>query len=246
MFRLRFILFLPALLLRPGISAEAPPPVRVDAGYTSAHVFRGVERARDSMHAGIELNHEHFRAQLWGNQPFRRGDAGELSLGATTAWQPADGLGLEFSLNHTWFGHVPGGGLTRAFEAGLSATLPPVRGFAPTLALCHDFRLQADTAQLSLARSVALTRLGAFLELNFHAGLVKGRDWRPDAAGPRRRDGYGYWGADAQLPYRFGAHSTLVTGLHYADSIGRSPVNGPFGRSSAAKLWVTLGLSLDY
>jgi hypothetical protein len=48
------------------------------------------------------------------------------------------------------------------------------------------------------------------------------------------------------LPYRIGQHSTLVAGLHYADTSGRSPTNGPFSLSSGQNFWVTLGVSLDF
>jgi hypothetical protein len=101
--------------------------------------------------------------------------------------------------------------------------------------------------QVSLARSVALTGLGAFLDLNLFAGWATGEDWRPDAPGARRRDGYSYWGAETYLPYRIpGSRYTLVTGLHYADTTGRSPINGPFSLSGGQNFWVTLGVSLDF
>ena len=133
-----------------------------------------------------------------------------------------------------------------SFEAGLNATWAPIDGFTPSLACYHDCRLRADTGQASLAHSFALTGFGAFLDLNFFAGWTTGGDWRPDAPGPRRHDSYSYWGAEAHLPYRIGPHSTVIAGLHYADTSGRSPTNGPFSLSSGRNLWITLGVSLDF
>ncbi len=230
---------------RAGAQEEAPL-LRVDLAYASSYVFRGVERARDSVQTAVEFNRDNFRGGLWANQPFSRGDPREVNLNAAYAWRPAESLTLEASVAHAWFDNVPGGGVKRSLEAGLSATLAPAGGFTPSLVYYHDFRLHVDTVQASLARSIALTKLGAFLELNFFTGWVSGDNWRPDAPGPRRQDSYGYWGGEAHVPYRVGPHSTVVTGLHYADSFGRSITNGPFGRAARGKLWVTLGVNLDF
>ena len=225
---------------------EEAPLLRMDLAYASSYVFRGVERAGDSAQAAVEFNRANFRGGLWINQPFTHGDTREVNLNAAYAWRPADTFTLEASVAHAWFDDVPGGGVKRSLETGLSATLAPAGGFTPGLAYYHDFHLRADTVQASLARSIALTKLGAFLELNFFAGWVRGDDWRPDGPGPRRADGYGYWGGEAHVPYRVGPHSTVVAGLHYADSFGRSVTNGPFSRTGHGKLGVTLGVNLDF
>jgi hypothetical protein len=236
------------LMWTPGwAQVEEVPPLQMDLAYVSSYVFRGIKRAGDSAQATVEFNRDGVRGGLWVNQPFDRGDTHEVDLNAAYAWRPADALTLEASLTQAWFHDVPGGDVERSFEAGLSAMLLPVQGFTPKLAYYHDFRLRADTTQASLARSIALTRLGAFLELNFFAGWASGDDWRPDAPGPRRTDSYGYWGGDVQLPYhRVGSHSTVIVGVHYADSFGRSLTNGAFGHDSRGNLWASLGVKLDF
>ncbi len=246
-FPLKFsVVGLGLLVWAQGWAQEESPPLRVDVAYASRHVFRGVERAGDSAQAAVEFSRDSFRGGLWVNQPFAGDDPREVNLNAAYAWQPADGFTLEASVAHTWFDEVPGGGVDRSLEAGLTATLTPVGGFTPSFGYYHDFRLRSDTVQTSVARSIALTKLGAFLEVNVFAGWVSGDDWRPDAPGPRRHDSYGYWGGEVHLPYRVGAHTTVVAGLHYADSFGRSATNGPFGRASRGNLWVTLGVTLDF
>jgi len=225
---------------------EEASPLRVDVAYASSHVFRGVERAGDSAQAAVEFNRDRLRGGIWVNQPFDRGDTREVNLNATYAWQATDGFTLEASVAHAWFDEVPGGGVDSSFEVGLTATLASASGFTPSFAYYHDLRLRADTMQASVARSIALTKLGAFLEVNVFAGWVSGNDWRPDAPGPRRHDSYGYWGGAVHLPYRVGAHTTVVAGLHYADSFGRSATNGPFGRASSGNLWVTFGVTFDF
>lgn len=225
---------------------DEPPAVAADLGYASRFVFRGVARAGASAQAAVEFNRDDYSGGVWTNQPFDRGDTRELDLHGARTWKPATDLTLQAAVAQRWFSRVPGGGVTHSFEAGLTATLAPINGFTPRLACFHDFRFRADTAQVSLARSIALPKWGAFLELNFYAGNVAGDDWRPDAPGPRRHDSYRYWGGEARLPYRIGAHSTVTVGLHYADAFGRSAPNGAFGLSGPRNLWVTLGVNLDF
>ncbi|MBI2815088.1 MAG: hypothetical protein HYX71_12485 [Opitutae bacterium] len=220
--------------------------MQVDVGFVSRHVFRGVERAGASAQAAVAIKRDNFHGGVWANLPFNKGETRELKLHAACTWQPMEALKLEASVAQRWFSDVPGGGVGRSLEAGLAATLPPVNGFTPGLAYYHDFTFRADTTQVSLARSIALVKWGAFLELNFHAGWAAGDDWRPDAPGPRLRDSYGYWGGEARLPYRIGAHATVTVGLHYADAFGRSDANGPFGLSARQNLWFTLGVNLDF
>jgi hypothetical protein len=242
-----FVLLLAGL---PGVGAlaqgEEPAPLRLDLGYASSYVFRGVERAGDSAQAAVEFNRGGFRGGVWSNLPFNDDGAREVNLNAGYGWQVADGLTLEATAVSAWFSDVPGGGVDRSLEAGVTATLAPAAGFTPSLAYHHDFHLLADTVQASFARSIALTKLGAFLELNFFAGWADGGDWRPDSAGPPQRDGYGYWGGEVRLPYRIGAYSMVVAGLHYAENFNRSATNGAFGSPDRGNLWVTFGVNIDF
>jgi hypothetical protein len=239
------IAILLALPLGAG-AADEPPAVLVDFSYASRSIFRGVERAGASAQAAVEFNREQFSGGVWASRPFARDGTGEVNLHAAYTWQPVAQATLAASLSQVWLDHVAGDEVKQSCEAGLTATLAAVHGFTPSLAYYHDFRLRSDTAQVGLAHSLALTQLGAFLELEAFAGWAEGTNWRPDAPGARRRDGYGYWGGAARLPYRVGLHSTVTAGLHYADSFGRSTINGPFGRVSAGNLWFTLAVNLDF
>jgi hypothetical protein len=241
------VCFLTALLTGPFlVGAEEMPPVRADLGYASQYVFRGIGRTGASAQAALELAGNDFRGGLWTNLPFSAGQERELNLNAAYAWQALAGLRLEVAAAQYWYGNVPAGGTRRSIEAGFTATLAPLGGITPSLEYAHDFRLRSETVQVVLAHSLALTGLGAYLDLGCFAGWATGDDWRPDAPGPRRPGSYGYWGAEAHLPYRLGRHSTLITGLHYTDSFRRSLTNGPSGLAGADNLWVTLGVSLDF
>ena len=90
---------------------EEVPLLRVDLGYASSYVFRGVVRAGDSVQTAVEFNRDNFRGGLWVNQPFQNGDTREVNLNAAYAWRPADAFTLEASVAHAWFDEVPGGGV---------------------------------------------------------------------------------------------------------------------------------------
>ncbi|HVT74397.1 MAG TPA: hypothetical protein VHD61_14780 [Lacunisphaera sp.] len=233
--------------LLPGPAMRADEPVfRSDFALVSRQVFRGVERAGPSAQVDVGFAGGGWQGDAWTTQPVDRGQARETNVNAGYAWNPAADVALEMSTAYSWFTRVPGGGVSHSLEAGLTATLANVRGFVPSLACWHDFTFDADTLQVSCAHSIPLTKLGAFLECNAFAGATAGDDWRPDAPGPRRRDGYGYWGAEVRLPYRIGAHTTITAGLHYSGTSGRSLANGVFGLSAASNFWATLGVNLDF
>jgi hypothetical protein len=243
----------PSVLLLMGLVAtlacaqsDEAPPVQANFAYSTRSVFRGVERAGNSFQAGIELTRDNLHGAIRISQPFGGDSASEATLQAGYRWVASDRLTLEASFAHTWFSDVPGDEVKRSLEAGLAATFAPVAGFTPGLRYFHDFRFLADTGEISLRRSVALTKLGAFLEFNLFGGWASGHNWRPDAAGPRRADDYGYWGGEVSLPYRIGGQATLVAGLHYTEASGRSPINGPFGSSRQPGTWATLGVNLDF
>ena len=240
-------LFLAALLVSPFFArAEETPPVRTEIDYASRYVVRGLERAGASTQATFEFSRDNLRGGLWANLPFAGGVGREASLTAAYVWPTREGLTVETSARTNWLDRKAVTGTGSSLEAGLTATLAPVDGFTPGLSYYHDFRFRSDTVHASVSRSIALTGFGAFLDLNFFGGLATGSDWRPDAPGSGRHDAYSYWGAEVHLPYRVGPHSTVIGGLHYADSTGRSPTNGPFSLSDGQKFWVTLGVSLDF
>ena len=243
-----FLGFMVAVLLAGPVvvRADEPPAVQVDFVSATRYVFRGVERAGSSAQAAVEFNRDSFHGGVGATLPFNRGETREVNLHAVYTWRPSADFSLEASVVKHWFSDVPGGGGRHSFETGLAATLAPISGFTPGVAYYHDFRFHSDTVQGSLARSIALVKWGAFLDLNLFAGWATGDNWRPDAPGPRSHDSYGYWGGEARLPYRLGAHSIITAGLHYAEAFGRSPTSGPFGLKSRRNLWVTLGVNLDF
>ena len=237
------------LALTPRLRAGDDAQVQADFGLASRYVFRGVERAQASAQAGLGVSRDNFSGSLWSNQSLKSGEGREMNLGAAYSSHFTEQLQIEAKVIQYWSGGGPAGQTKHSFEGGLTASLAPINGFTPSVAYFHDFRLRADTTQGGLTYSIPLTGLGTFVDLNFFAGCAAGDDWRPDTPGPRRKDSYGYWGAEANLPYNISylvPHSTLVAGFHYASTTGRSAMNGPFGLFSGQNLWVTLGVNLDF
>lgn len=217
-----------------------------EVGYVSRRVFRGVERTGNSAQAAFELKRSGFRGGLRLNEPFAGGEPGEADLGAGYAFKPTDRLTLEATATQFLFSHVPAGATKRSAEAGLVATWMLREGFAPSLAYYHDFRQRADIAEAALGYEVPLTKLGTYLELRLYAGWSRADDVRPDAAGPRIRDSYRYWGVETRLPYRVGEHTTLAVSAQVAGSENQTPIWSSIGRGSGTRGWVGLAVSFDF
>lgn len=222
------------------------PKVTADFGYASRYVFRGVERAGSSAQASIEYAERGFRGSVWTNQPFRSGDNGEIDLTAAYGRQVGEKLNVEFAFTAYNFTSVPVGATEHSVEAALTATFAPAGGFTPSVSLQHDFRLESDSVQASLAYSVALTQLGTFLELSAFVGWSDASNARPDAAGPRMSDGYGYFGGEAHIPYRIGAHTTVIAGVHATTTVNQGLAFAAPSRFARSNLWLTLGVSFDF
>ncbi len=229
-----------------GLWANELPEWQVDAHYASRVVFRGIEQAGPSAQGEVKFTRENFSVGWQASQPLKRRETRLANLHLAYDWQSASGFNLEISMVNRWFSGVPSDEVHRALEIGLAAIFSPIEGFTPSVMYSHDASLCADTAQVGVARSIALTQLGTFIELAVVAGLVSGDNWRPGALGTQRHDNYGYWGGSAQVPYRIGLHTTVAVGVHYADTTGRSALNGPFGRANQHNLWITCGVNLDF
>lgn len=247
--RTSLVVFVFALLAgaaRVAAQDSGEPKVTADFGYASRYVFRGVERAGSSAQAAVEYAAKGFRGSVWANQPLRSRQGSEIDLTAAYGRQVSEKLNVELALTAYNFTSEPAGATEHSVEAALTATFAPVNGVTPSVSLQHDFRLEADTAQASLAYSVALTRLGTFLELSAFAGWSDARNATPDAASSRASDGYGYFGGEAHIPYRVGAHTTVIAGLHATTTVGQGRALASPGRFARSNLWLTLGVSVDF
>ena len=239
-----FVLLVGAARLLAQDSGESK--VTADFGYASRYVFRGVERAGSSAQASVEYAAHGFRGSVWTNQPLRSEQDGEIDLTTAYAHQVSEKLNIELALTAYYPTSAGAGATERSIEAGITATWTPISGFTPSVSLQHDFQLESNSAQAALACSVALTKLGAFLELSAFAGWSDARNARPDEGGPRVGDGYGYFGGEAHIPYRMGAHTTVIAGIHATTTVGQGRTLAVPGRFARSNLWLTLGVSVDF
>jgi hypothetical protein len=228
------------------VCADEEPTWRFDGQYSSREVVHGVRRAGAAWETAAELTGGAWRGNFASAVPFDAGEERRATLGAAYRWTAGEDFQVETSVQHRWAARGLAAEAKHTWLAGLAATGPSRYGFTPMLSYARDLRRQADVVEAGLARSFPLTRLGAFFDTRVFAGWASGAHWQPDVPGPQRQDSYRYWGAEAQVPYRVGAHTTLKMGLHYTAEAGRSAVNGPGGLAKGGNFWATLGVSFDF
>lgn len=217
-------------------------------GLSSLRVVRGVKQSGAAGQGSFEVVRDSWRIGAAIAQPFDRDEAGEGSVNAGYMWQANRKLKFEAILTPRWFSNVPSGATKRSLETGLAASWILTNEFTLELAASHDWRLKAETLQATLNYSMPLKRLGAYLEWSATMGTAFARDLRPDAVGSPApvRDGYAYYVASVSLPYRIGAHSTVVAGLHLAKNTNQSALWSSIGAPGGTHAWVELGLNFDF
>lgn len=212
----------------------------------SRRVFRGVLESGASTAGEFRFARNGWQIGAEVAQPFDGDEPGKGSLDAAYGWQVSKQLMLSVIATQRWRFDVPVGATKHSFEAGFSATWTSPSGYAVELAGFHDVRLRADTLQATFSYSMPLKSLGAYLEWSASVGTSSSRDLLPDAAGGPVQDGYSYYTGSVRLPYRIGPQTTLVVGVHVAESDGQSRSWSPIAARGGFHGWVDLGLSFDF
>jgi hypothetical protein len=221
--------------------------VILDAGMANHDVFRGVLVSDALATESVELRQATWHARLEGGQALRSGDPGSLGLEAGYAWPlEASGVTVGLQANQRWFTNTSAGACRQITEAGITLGRAGEGGFQPGVAIFHDFRRQAETVEASVGYEWALTRLGAYLEARLFAGWSTARNLHPDVAGPKFEDSYGYGGVRLRLPYRFGAHSSVVLAAELTDTAGQDPAWSPIRHAGGVIATGRLGVSVDF
>ncbi len=219
---------------------------RVEGGYRSRQLLRGVVLANDAARGAAEVRYRGARLEAELAAPFRGGGSrlAHLAAGYRHAFDAS--RALTALAVHRRFGVDAAPGRRHATELGLAFSHTAPLGPTVTLEVRRDLRLRANLAELSLAHQVALTRLGAFLEWSAFAGWVDAEDIRPDAAGPRRADAHGYAGARVRLPYRVGERLQIVADAEISGTRGADRLWSARGGDSGLRAAVGLALRLDF
>lgn len=225
---------------------EDEPQTRLEGGYRSRQLLRGVVLANDGARGTAEVFYRGARLEAELAVPFR-GDSRLAHLTGSYRRAFGEDHALTALTVHRRFGGEVGSlGRRHATELGLAYSRTVTNGPTVTLDLRRDLRLRANLTELSLAHQVALTRLGAFLEWSAFAGWVDAEDIGPDGAGPRRADAHGYAGARARLPYRVGERLQIVAEAEISGTRGADPSWSARGGDSGLRTAVGLALRLDF
>lgn len=198
--------------------AGVEPGLVATGEFVSERMHRGLEQADQSAHVGVAWRGEAWNASWNAFVPVRSDDPAEWQLAGGWGRSLGENLSFETSLRWSHFTRVQGGMAEDTLEAGVAAAWLLPREVKLGAAAFRDFTLKATTVEGSLAYSHALTKLGAYLDLRGFLGWSEGDDWRPRGAGPPVAGGYGYFGAEAALPYRIGELTSVVLGVAYTEA----------------------------
>ena len=243
----RLVLVLSLLVAVSGLHAqEDEPAMNAAVRVTSQNIFRGVKSSAGAAAGTFQVARNGWRVGADISQPFNRDEPGEGKIHVDYNWKATKQLKLEAILVPRWMLDAPAGTTKRFFETGLSAAWELPNGFTVELAGFHDWRLKANTLAATINYSQPLKSLGAYLEWSATIGTASARDLRPDAAGAMVRDSYNYYSASVRLPYRISARSTVIGGLHVAESANQSRFWSPIAASGQFRLWWDVGLSVDF
>jgi uncharacterized protein (TIGR02001 family) len=204
-----------------------------DFTFASSYVFRGQKHANESVQPSVEGSFKDTYLGLWMNQPFRRQTGNEMDLYGGYRYKISPALTLEAVGTYYLYPEAKGPDNRHSLEAGMGARYV-LRGIASTVFYYRDFKLNADTIQGALSYSIPLEKIGGSLDLNLFAGSVSAADAAP-WSGNRVKQSYNYYGADATLPYRVTAATTVSLGVHWSESARLS------GSGGGNYLWFTLG-----
>lgn len=180
------------------------------------------------------------------SQPFDRDEPAEVRFRGAYHWNVSKQIAVEAIVLPRWAINPPPDTTQRACDMGLSVGWELPSGFKLELAALYDWRLEARTLEATLNYSQPLKSLGAYLEWSASVGTAGARDLRPDVAGAPVHDNYSYYSASVRLPYRISGRSTVVGGLHFAESLNQSRFWSPISARSGCHVWCELGLSVDF
>lgn len=244
--RLSLLLWLS--LLAPTVRALPEElAIAVSTSVATRHVHRGIERTRDAGQVELEAAWQGWRGRLWSNRAFASGQVGELQSSLAHGWVLGQGIEAELRGTQSWHFRDPRpGAAARSFETAARLSRNWRGGWRSELGCSYDFQLRARAVEATLGREFPLKNLGAFLEVWLHGGHVAGGDILPGRTDSRARDDYGFFGAGLRLPYRVGAHTTVVAEAQVTGAANQARTWSPLGSGSGGRAWVQVGASFDF
>lgn len=222
------------------------PVTTVETTWVSERVERGVERAGPAVQARVAWTGGPWRAAAGLSRALTAEGLDEAGIRLARIHEVGRVVEVEASLAWASAGGLPGTSPRDAWEAGLRVARRLPHDARISGAWWHDFSRRANTAEVALEHSWPLTRLGTYLDTRLWLGWIHAEDWRPEVAGPAVAGGYGYGGGAVELPYRVGAHTTLLAGLEFSTSWNARDAGWRAGLYGPRNLIGRIGVSFDF
>jgi uncharacterized protein (TIGR02001 family) len=198
--------------------------VTSDFSYTSEYVFRGIKNSNAAFQGSVEVGQDDLRVGLWTSQPInsKGEDNNEIDFYAGYKVKLDRDLTADFVATYYYYPESTGTQTHHSYELGVGGTYdlgglnPGFAGVSTSLYYYYDFRLKAQTVQVSFGYSLALKELGTSLDFSAFAGQVTGHDLTPDAPNTTTKESYGYYGIGVNIPYKLAENAQVHLGASYA------------------------------
>lgn len=221
--------------------------IALTTSVATRHVHRGVERTRGAGQVELEAAWQGWRGRLWSNRAFASDEPGEVQSSLAHGWMLGQGIEAELRGTQFWHSRDPRpGAAVRSFETAASLSRTWRGGWRSKFGCSYDFKLRARVVEATFGCEFPLKNLGAFLEGWLHGGHVAGGRILPEWTGSRARDDYGFFGAGLRLPYRVGAHTTIVAEAQLVGTANQARSWSPSGSGTGGRASVKIGASFDF
>jgi len=199
--------------------------VTSDFSYTSEYVFRGVKNSNAAFQGSVEVGQDDVRVGVWTSQPMNsKGYKNETDFYAGYKVKLDRDLTADFVA--TYYYYPEANSLAHdthhTYELGVGGTYdlgglnPGFAGVSTSLYYYYDFRLKAQTLQLSVGYSLPLKEIGTSLDFSVFGGNVSTHDVAPDSPTPAVKEAYTYYGIGLNIPYKLAENAQVHIGASYS------------------------------
>lgn len=199
--------------------------VTSDFSYTSEYVFRGVKYSNAAFQGSVEVGQDDVRVGVWTSQPMNsKSYANETDFYAGYKVKLDRDLTADFVATYYYYPESNSDlkQTHHTYELGVGGTYdlgglnPGFAGVSTSLYYYYDFRLKAQTVQLSFGYSLPLTDFGTSLDFSVFGGNVSTHDVAPDADGTAIKEAYTYYGIGVNIPYKLAENAQVHIGASYS------------------------------
>ncbi len=199
--------------------------VTSDFSYTSEYVFRGIKNSNAAFQGSVEVGQDDVRFGVWTSQPMNsKGYRNETDFYAGYKVKLDRDLTADFVATYYYYPEASTAlqETHDSYELGVGGTYdlggmnPGFAGVSTSLYYYYDFRLKAQTVQLSLGYSLALKEIGTSLDFSVFGGNVTAHDVAPDVNAVNVHESYTYYGIGLNIPYKLAENAQVHVGASYS------------------------------